>query len=93
MYWEIQEKIVFYLVFVVEFAFQIATIFTWKYMDIRGQIFIIALNSLFFYGMIIYARWVWKKAKFLQAFRKVIETEMIFILITGCLFFKPLEKL
>jgi hypothetical protein len=86
MYWESQEKIIFYLVFLVVFTFQISTFFVLTYIEILGQILFIAFNSLVFYGMIIYARWVWKKINFLRAFKKVIITEMIFILISGGLF-------
>ncbi len=80
MYSRNQEKIVLHLIFFVVFIFQINTPISLRYAEIKFQLLLIALNILFFYGMIMYAKWVWEGIKIFQAFLKTLRAEVVLLL-------------
>jgi len=86
MYWNIQEKLVFYLLFLIVFAFQISSFIVLRYEEFLIHLFLIAMNILFFFGMTWYAKWVWKDGKFSRALKRVIATEFLWIMIIGIYF-------
>ena len=82
MFHKYQEKIVFHLLFLLVFVLQVFSyLMIQSYDEIKYQILFIVLNLIVFYGMIAYAKWVWKKPNLKQAFLKTITIEIIFILI------------
>lgn len=88
MYWSIQEKVVFGIVLLIVFVFQISSIIILKsprYPVERWDILLIPLNVLIFSGMITYAKWVWGKKTWFQAFLKVILYEVILITLVALL--------
>lgn len=86
MYQKNQEKIVFHIVFFVVFIFQVSSVTSLKYADIKLQTLLITINLIFFYSMIMYARWVWKGIKFFQAFLKTVRAETVLLLVSLVLF-------
>ena len=82
MYWSTQEKVVFGIVFLIVFVFQISSIIILKSPRCpveRWDILLIPLNVLIFLAMVAYAKWVWGKKTWFQAFLKVILYEIILI--------------
>lgn len=86
MYWKSQEKVVFHIVFLIVFVFQVSSLVYIKHLEPKLQILLIAFNALFLYGMIMYAKWAWKNWNIGQAILKTLITEGIFILFFGGLF-------
>jgi len=83
MYWSIQEKVIFSIVFFVVFCVQITTVLIFRDISSIAQyVLIIGFNLLAFLGMIYYAKWVWKLKVFLTALKKVIVYEVVFILLS-----------
>jgi len=81
MYWSIQEKVIFSIVFFVVFCVQVTTVLIFRDISSATQyVLILGFNLFVFLGMIYYAKWVWKLKAFLTALKKVIIYEVIFIL-------------
>jgi len=82
MYWKIQEGIVFGSVVFLVFAIQAASIFLLKDSTINlWSALLVVINILIFLGVILYAKWLWKKINYLQAFIKVVKLESMMLLV------------
>jgi len=84
MYWKIQEGIVFGSVVFLSFAIQALSIFLLK--DSITNLWcalLVVINIFIFLGVILYAKWLWKKINYLQAFIKVagLEVKMLLVIL------------
>lgn len=81
MYWTIQEKFIFSLIFFILFLIQILSISLIRefHLDIL-LVSVVVFNFFAFLGMIYYAKWVWRTKTFIIALKKVIMYEVILIL-------------
>ncbi len=84
MYWSKQEQLVFSIVFLIVFVFQVSSIIILRgprYPVEKWNIVLIPLNILIFLGMIPYAKWVWKGLTWFRAFLIVILFEAGFVIL------------
>lgn len=82
MYWSIQEKFIFSIIFIFFFLIQITSIHLIKaYSSIAIILLIVILNLLAFFGMVYYTKWVWKFKTFISVLKKVIMYEVVLILL------------
>jgi hypothetical protein len=91
VYCRYQEHLVFIILMAIVFIFQISSIAILKYMGGIEFIFLISLNILIFWGMIRYARWIWRKISFHTALSRVVLIEFFFAILFAILFivFRP----
>lgn len=81
MYWPIQEKAVFIIIFLIVFVMQMVRMFIFREKPSTGLIVMIAaFNLAALVGLIYYAKWVWRPVSVLAAFKKVILFEVVFVL-------------
>ena len=81
MYWPIQEKIIFSIVFSLLFCFQLSSIFILKeYTSVSLIAEVILLHLIAVLVMIYYAKWVWNLKSFSASLKKVILYELALFL-------------
>lgn len=86
MYSKNQEKIIFYIVMFTLVAFQaFSTVVLCKkeYFSL-SHICLAVLNAALFFGMILYAKWVWRGLTVFKALLKIITFQFFIVAVVLC---------
>ena len=89
MYWRNQEEIIFYIVLFILVVFQAssAIVLNDSHSVLASPMLtLLVLNALLLFGMVLYARWVWKGLSIFRVLFKILVFELFVVVLVFCIF-------